>query len=63
MAIVWECPCGVQAKTCYLTPDGKAPQRENCPICKRKLKKVGTTPLKIRAECIMAMAGIALKPL
>jgi len=63
MARVYECPCGEQAGTCYLTPDGKAPLSENCPICKRKLKLVGTTPQKIRAEAIVAKRIIALQEL
>ncbi len=63
MANVYECPCGVQAATCYLTPDGKAPLSENCPMCKKKLKLVGTTPRKVPAECIVSMRIVALKEL
>lgn len=60
MAMVWECPCGVRSHTCYLTPDGKRPMQENCPICKKKLKLVGTTPRKVPAECIVSMKSVAL---
>lgn len=60
MAWVWECPCGEKAGTCYLTPTGKAPLSENCPICKRKLKLVGTTPRKVPSECIVSKKIVAL---
>lgn len=61
MANVYECPCGERSGTCYLTPDGKPPMSESCPMCKRKLKLVGTTPQKIRSEAIVTKRIIALR--
>lgn len=63
MADVYECPCGERKNTCYLTPSGKKPFQENCPLCKQKLKLVGTTPRSIRAEAIVSKRIVALRPL
>lgn len=62
MADVYECPCGNRAGTVYITPDGKKPFQENCPMCRQRLKKVGTTPRTIRTEAIVAKRIVALRP-
>lgn len=61
MAEVYECQCGNRAGTCYITPDGKKPFQENCPMCRQKLQHVGTTPRKIRTEAIVSKRIVALK--
>lgn len=61
MAEVWECTCNIARKTLLLTPDGKNPWTENCPDCKRKFRKVGTTPRKVPTDTILPLAVVQVK--
>lgn len=61
MADVYECICGNRAGTVYLTPDGMKPWSEKCVLCRNKLKKVGTTPRRIKTEMIVQKKAIALE--